>query len=185
LYRSASPCSNAGTGCRFGRTYGACLDLIDPFAAGKGVSRLRRIGQWSFALKLDLNRPHSPPLSDLPRNSGATMAQGRSSKRASLWTVEVEHVLETHQHLPRNAATPFPRSEMARSIFNRPRNRVRSGNPYPHSSPGMFIGTKQVPDKNLHIIRPFVDLFFKSLPPAIVPKPPSTVRKPPAAGPSI
>ena len=95
----------------------------NPSAAGRKSRRLRRRSLRTFAPKRDLNRPIQPPLVRSPlaprvrraSNSSEMSLQklrgGRSDKRASLRTVEVEHVLETPQQKPsRRAGTTSPLS---------------------------------------------------------------------------
>ena len=105
----------------------ACLSLIDLSATEPKSRRLRRPVQRTFAPKRDLNRPNAtrlvrPPFDPRAGTSLRQLPSGRSDKWACLRTVEVEHVLETPQQRPPQAATPpslakgSPEHEQAKPI---------------------------------------------------------------------
>jgi hypothetical protein len=86
---------------------------------------------------------------DFRQNRRFRSIPGRSDKRRSHWTVEVERVLETPSNRPPQAETPLCASQKAATNVNRPASGSRSASALSDSSKRPPIGRKIATDKNL------------------------------------
>ena len=94
-------------------------------------------------------RAKSPRASIRCGSRSSDAASERSDNGACLWTVEVEHVLETPSHSPPKAAELFHAIEKDDAIIDRTRRCVRIDGAFSHSSKRPQIGTETATENHL------------------------------------
>jgi hypothetical protein len=128
---------------KFVRAFCERDEELPPTAANAKVFRARARPQPSQG-----NRRLSDLPSMTPGHCVSATSQRRSNKRACLWTVEVEPVLETPLNWPRNVAAHSSRLQKVVATVNRPASGARSASALTDSSRRLPIGPENVTDRN-------------------------------------